>query len=413
MRLVQVFSSLAIVLFSLPFDAPGQTESPSNGNIEIENKSFRLPSGDKFEYELGTLYVPENRTADDSRLIKVGFARLPAFKQPAAAPPIFILPGGPGFSYLTGLNSENARARQRFVDEFEIYRQFSNVVLVDQRGFSEMGEKLMANYTEPGRPAGAPENPEQEAVQFAKDAIAQYADTEVDLAGYTVKECAHDVAALAAALEYEKITLVGTSFGSQWSFAIMRLHPDIVARALLSGVEPLDHTYDMPSHLSAAAQRMWSHVDQDPRFQPYLPEGGMAEVAEVVLARLANSPPRLTAKHPESGKDVSITMGLADFPYLNPAGILEMYHERWDRWAVIPNATGSRPERRRLIGPLIDSSLGVTPARRLRLWSDPATLFVGRNNFASYLASAEIWPSPDVGDEFRTAEQCEIPVVFA
>ncbi len=404
-----VLMSVPLSLVFLSHLVPtGHAESPSDGDIEIEKKSFRLPNGDEFEYELGTLHVKENRTSKDSRLIKVGFARLPAYKQPAAAPPIFILPGGPGVSYLTPLKTKDARAFESFVGQYASYRKYSDVILVDQRGFSEQGEKLMGTYKQPAPGFDSAEQKVQAFVQFAKDSVAQYADTEVDLAGYTVKECAHDVAALAGALEYEKITLLGQSFGAQWGFAVMRLHPDIVARALLSGVEPLDHTYDMPSHLYAAAQRMWSHIDQDPQFQPYLPEGGMAEVVEVVLDRLANLPPTLTAKHPRSGRAVSITLGLKDFAYSDPAEILAMYHERWR----LPKPSSSRSQRR-LIKPLIDASLGVTPERRLRLWSDPAALFVGRNDFAPYLTSAEFWPSPDVGDEFRTAERCEIPVVFA
>jgi len=66
-----------------------------------------------------------------------------------------------------------------------------------------------------------------------------------------------------------------------------------------------------------------------------------------------------------------------------------------------------------LIGPLIDSSLGVTPARRHQLWTDPAVRYLGRDNFATYLATADTWPSPDVGDDFRTPVLCDIPVVFA
>ena len=99
---------------------------------------------------------------------------------------------------------------------------------------------------------------------------------------------ARAVAELRKALGYEKIILNGTSFGSQWSFAVMRLHPGIVARALLSGIEPLNHGYDMPSHVFAAVQRMWRTLDEDPRFESYLPEGGMAEITShdsAILAR--------------------------------------------------------------------------------------------------------------------------------
>jgi len=66
-----------------------------------------------------------------------------------------------------------------------------------------------------------------------------------------------------------------------------------------------------------------------------------------------------------------------------------------------------------LIQPLIDSSLGVTPARQHLLWNDPANRYLRRRGFASYLATADIWPSADVGDDFRTSELCNIPVVFA
>ena len=70
----------------------------------------------------------------------------------------------------------------------------------------------------------------------------------------------------------------------------MKKHPEIVQRALLSGIEPLNHGYDMPSHIFAAVKRMWKEVDQDPRFKPYLPDGGMVEAAETVIKRLENDP---------------------------------------------------------------------------------------------------------------------------
>ncbi|WP_163332058.1 alpha/beta fold hydrolase, partial [Klebsiella aerogenes] len=58
-----------------------------------------------------------------------------------------------------------------------------------------------------------------------------------DLSGYTIAACADDVDALRQALGYPRIVLVGQSFGSQWSLAVMRRHPQIVTRAILSGVE--------------------------------------------------------------------------------------------------------------------------------------------------------------------------------
>jgi pimeloyl-ACP methyl ester carboxylesterase len=249
----------------------------------------------------------------------------------------------------------------------------------------------------------------------ARESLAKFAGSEIDLRGYTVVECAHDVAELARALGHDRIMLEGTSFGSQWSFAVMRLHDGLVERALLSGVEPLDHGYDMPSHVFAAVQRMWRTVDADERFRPYLPDGGMAEAARVVVERLEREPLAIESVGRVSGQTRTVgVFGPEDFPWDDPGHILELFHGRTDRWkrqAIAERLPLTRPVP--LIGPLIDTSLGVTPARRYRLWTDPATRYLGRVNFAGRLATAELWPTPDVGDELRTPVLCDIPVVFA
>jgi pimeloyl-ACP methyl ester carboxylesterase len=74
------------------------------------------------------------------------------------------------------------------------------------------------------------------------------------------------------ALGYPKISLSGQSFGSQWSFAVMRLHPDVVARAVISGTEPLEKGFDMPSQILASLQRVAWEAEHDPKLQPYLPK---------------------------------------------------------------------------------------------------------------------------------------------
>ncbi|MHC5066302.1 MAG: alpha/beta hydrolase [Planctomycetota bacterium] len=389
--------------------------SPQNpGEVLTEERSLETRDGEVIEYELGTIYVPENRNDPDSRLIGLGFARIRAGEEATGdVPPVFRLPGGPGSSFLDRLKVRDKRQRQRAIEGLAQFRKFTDVVLVDQRGFSAQGgeEILRATFRMPPQPTDRPSTLDdlvQAYKGFAKAAVDEYLVSEVDLAGYNVIECAHDVADLSAALGYDQIILNGTSFGSQWSFAIMKLHPDIVARALLSGVEPLDSGYDMPSYVFAAVQRMWRSIDADPRFKPYLPEGGMAAAAEAVIKRLEKEPIQL------GSGDSRGFFGPMNFPWNEPTEILELYHGHTARWER--EASGSNGEQRQsmpLIGALIDSSLATTPERAHRLWTDPAIRYLSRRNFAIYMATADTWPSPDVGDEFRTPEVCEIPVVFA
>jgi hypothetical protein len=143
----------------------------------------------------------------------------------------------------------------------------------------------------------------------------------------------------------------------------MRLHPEIVARALLSGVEPLDHGYDMPSYVFAAVQRMWRSLDEDPQFMPYLPQGGMAEAAQSVIQRLEREPLSVEFKDRVSGETKTIAViGAEDFPWNDPTRILELYHGHSQPLGqALALAGQSRMQRISLVGPLIDSSLGVTP----------------------------------------------------
>ena len=386
------------------------------GEFTIEEKSIKTKSGDLISYELGKLFVPENRSDPNSRVISIGFARFRAEENTPDVPPVFRLPGGPGSSLVSRLKSVERAGLDRMLPLTARLRKYCDIVLVDQRGFSEHGDMLRETMLLPTRRTNQPATLDEEVnafKNFARQTVDDYADSEVDLRGYTVKECAQDVADLCTALGYDKITLNGTSFGSQWSFAVMRQHPEIVARAILSGVEPLDHGYDMPSHVFAAVQRMWRVVDQDERFKPHLPEGGMAEAARVVIERLEREPWQLEFDDPTTGeKTLAGVIGPKDFPWNDPTQILELYHGHTKRWRTRSKGDRQRPWNVNLVWPLIDTSLGVTPERRHLLLTDPANRYLGRD-FASFLAMADIWPNPDVGDEFRRPVLSEIPVVFA
>jgi pimeloyl-ACP methyl ester carboxylesterase len=393
--------------------------------VVVEPAALAVPEIGKVEFELGTMFVPENRSEANSRVIGVGFARFRSVHE-TGGPPMFFLPGGPGSSFLADLKEGNPRLG-RIMADISRFRGVGDVICVDQRGFSERGDTLKFKVTTPGEPLDEPASLSRSIdafTQVARAATAEFSEKGIDLRGYTVKECADDVNDIRKALGYEQIMLVGGSFGSQWSFAVMRRHPEIVARALLGGVEPLDCGYDMPSHILAAVQRMWWEAEQDERLKPYLPPGGLMAAARAVIERLEREPLRVElkgVKDSKTGEPITIVLGPGDFqqkvmlrgPADGPASLLAIYHGQYDAWAFAA-ITGrrSRATEGPIISVLIDSSLGVSQRRRFLLEADPATRYLGPWNFARYIATADIWPSPDVGDEFRNEIVCPIPVVF-
>jgi len=409
--------SLSLWLSCLAFSSTAFAAAPKAGDIVVQTGVVKAADGSSVPYEIGTLYVPENRQSPTSRIIGVGFARLKA-KTPTGAPPVFWLPGGPGLSVLDALDSQSAAAKARLASWLR-YASVGDLVVIEQRGYTLRGERL--EITAPAAPLDRPSTIEADiagTVALAKAAVAAHPDK--DMSGYTIAACAEDVNDLRRALGYDRISLFGGSFGSQWSFAVMRLHPQIVARAVLSGVEPLDDGYDMPSQVFAAMQRIAFDADKDAGLAPYLPKGGLMAAIRTLEERFAKAPVRVKVKG-DDGSEQAVVLGQMDFqsslleeagdPESWPAFVLSLYyghHEAWARAAIEDRR--ARPYK--LIGPLMDTSLGQTPQREYQLRNDPAIAMLGSGGFAGYLASARDWPTPDMGDAFRAFARSDIPVLL-
>ena len=253
---------------------------------------------------------------------------------------------------------------------------------------------------------------------LARRAVAHHADK--DLSGYTIEAFAADVDDLRRALSYDKISLFGGSFGSQWALAVMRFHPDSVARAVLSGVEPLNNGFDMPSHVFAALQRIAYDADHDAGLAPYLPQGGLMEAIRSLHTRFVAAPVRVSVKD-DTGKSRTVVLGAEDMQLALlthtaeaerwPAFILSLYHGHYDDWAKM-TIKDRQAHPTKLIGALADSSLAITPEREHQLRTDPALDYLGTWNFESNFASASDWPTPDMGDAVRRPRVTPIPVVF-
>jgi pimeloyl-ACP methyl ester carboxylesterase len=412
-----IAATLSLWLACMIFSPSGLAASPKAGDIVVQTGVLKAADGTSVPYEVGTLYVPENRQSPTSRLIGVGFARLKA-KTPTGAPPVFWLPGGPGLSVLDALDSQSPAARSRLAS-WLTYTSVGDLVVIEQRGYTVRGEKLeiMASAQPLDRPSST-EADMASTIALAKAAVA--ANPDKDLAGYTIAACAEDVNDLRHALGYDRISLFGGSFGSQWSFAVMRLHPEIVARAVLSAVEPLDFGYDMPSQVFASMQRIAFDADKDAGLAPYLPKGGLMAAIRTLEERFAKAPVRVKVSGANGGEQ-SIVLGQLDFQGALleeasdaeswPAFVLSLYYRHYEAWAR-ETFDNRKPQSVKLIGPLIDTSLGATPQREFLLRNDPAVAMLGTYGFASYIASAKDWPTPDMGDAFRAFTRSDIPVLL-
>jgi len=401
-------------------DPASATAAGSNhraGETVIQKGVAKANDGSSMPYEIGTLYVPENRAKPGSRLIAVGFARVKATK-PTHAPPIVLLVGGPGVTMLDIVLDKDEAAHRR-VKAWQAYAQVADLIVIEQRGYTLRGDlmEIPSKALPLDRPTTVADD-----IDVVRDLArrAQAAYPQADLSGYSIGEIATDVADLSHALGYEKVSLLGASFGSQWAFAVMKAYPGLVARAVITSAEPLDYGYDMPSQVYAVYQRIAWEADQDPALKPWLPKGGLLGAIWAVRERLAKAPVTVTLKD-EAGKTQKVVLGVEDYQSALldaaqhaatfPRFVLNLYHQHYEAWARDAIA-GRAGEKRSLINPLINIGLDMSEERKALLHTDPALPIIGGWNFAGYLATKGEWATPDAGDAFRKPVRDTTPVLF-
>ncbi|MDC0675809.1 alpha/beta hydrolase [Nannocystis radixulma] len=137
-------------------------------------------------------------------------------------------------------------------------------------------------------------------------------------------------------------------------------------------------------------------------------------------ARFKKGPVRVPVRD-ESGRTRTVVLGAEDLQQALlahtqegerwPAFILALYHGHYDEWAR-ETLADRQADDTILIGPLVDSSLGVSAEREHLLRTDPAVAMLGTWNFEANIASAPDWPTRDMGDELRKPVPSDIPVIF-
>lgn len=419
---------VSILAISSVLGPQAQAAPRTVGSYLITPDSLPTATGTPLEIERGLLFVPENRNNPESRTIAVNFVRLPALSsdpQTPRRPPVFLLPGGPGSELkLADPNRQKALAEMR---------RTRDVVYVSQRG-NPAAPGLVTPLRIQEAPAALDQPTTAESTRSSQraavtSAFQHWSARGVDLRGYDILNIVDDVHELRAALGYDKIVLRGCSFGSQWSLAYLKRWPQTVDRAWLSGVEPLDYTYDSPAWLWASMARLAQRAESDPALKKQMPKGGLMAALSEVVDRLAAKPVTVTFTPRGDTKEVSVVLGaedvrqhmqgLASSPGSSarqrltnwPLMVLEMHAGDYrylaaKRWEKRVNGNQSA-----LILPLIDNSLDITAARDAKLRGEREARWLGDINDL-YHNTRDLTPTAKVDDAFRADWRIDVPVLM-
>ena len=206
----QVLLSLAILPISLSTDAQ---QSPL--------KPCRLPGVDE-QLLCGKLSVFENRQTRSGRKIELNVVVLPSLDQRNKEAPLFDLAGGPGVA--------STSAARLYSTELRDYRRHRDVVLVDQRG-TGASNPLQCKEGEPHYLR------EMYPVRYVEDCRRKL-ERVADLTQYTTPIAMDDLDDVRAWLGYERINLIGLSYGTRAALVYLRQHLERVRSVVLMGLAP-------------------------------------------------------------------------------------------------------------------------------------------------------------------------------
>jgi len=184
----------------------------------------------KYAADCGTLVVPENRSNPNSRLIALPVIRVRALDG-GHAEPIFFLLGGPGHSNMHFQNLEGLVDLHDFVQVG--YRGVDGSVVLDCPEISEAIRNA---------PGGLLSDAALQGYTEASTRCAGRLQAEgVDLAGYTIAETIDDMEAARVALGYNRIDLLGESYGTRPVMIYEWMYPESLHRVVMAAVNPPGH----------------------------------------------------------------------------------------------------------------------------------------------------------------------------
>ncbi len=284
--------------------ANDQADAAQNPRLKMETKLIQ--GGGKHagkSVQVGTFDVYENRAANSGRMLTLRIVILPAevpLGDEKATDPIFVFAGGPG--------QDASTLFRGYLDS--PLRLKRDIVFISQRGTGD-GHALRCQL-----PANDDNLQGYLDELFNEEAIRECLvelQAKADLTHYGTPEAMDDYNEIRLALEYDKINLIGGSYGTRASLIYMRRHPESVRTAILNGVAPMQFTN--PLYHASAAQgaldQIFNIVESEQRYADAY--GNLRHEFETVLQRLDDEPASATVIHPTTKNKIEVKLSRRAF----------------------------------------------------------------------------------------------------
>jgi len=249
----------------------------------------------------GTYEVFEDRAAGKGRRIPLEIVVAPALGENPAPDPIFTFSGGPGVAAVTWTYG---------LEDIAYLREKREIVMVSQRGTGQSNGLFCKQVGDPDKlQTYLAEMYTEPYVRVCREALAKRAD----LALYHTALAMDDINEVRAAMGYEKINLIGGSYGGRDVLAYVRRHGETVRSAVAEWPSPPWHT--IPAEFAIDAQHalelLFRDCAADATCAERFPE--LEETAARAFARFDDGPVSVTLENPVTGAPETVSLARGVF----------------------------------------------------------------------------------------------------
>jgi pimeloyl-ACP methyl ester carboxylesterase len=364
--------------------------------------------------ETWRLEVPARWEQPDGPRLELELLRLRSVAE-RPGPPIVVLAGGPGISAIEDIAGEwpvtHAWVRRAL--------ERHDVVAFDQRGtgastpVTSCGLTWDARLDRPGERSWLLEL----ALDRARECRVGCEARGVDVGALTTLQTVRDIDALRDDLGAEQIVLLGASYGSHLGLAAVRVLGERVAAAILALVEPLAHTYKLPSDVDRAFDVVAELAASDPRWRSF--SSDLRSPLVDALDRLERSTATVRTSDAEVVRlgrwdaqlAIAQSLGSAEEIALLPHRITELARGD-DAWLAEATVEWRRRPFDSAMAWHVDAASGAAPERLERMRREAADALLADALAFPFPEMAAAWGDPDLGDAFRAPFSSHTPVLF-
>lgn len=222
-----------------PSPTPIPTQKPTIVYTPVfENEPCTFTRVEGVVVNCGYVTVPEDRTDEKTRDIRLAVVVFHATGEDPAPDPVMFLQGGPGGEAV----ELSARAYKILVKPFLANRDY---IAFDQRGtgLSEPAlgcDELTTVYTQDIHGYISPSSRNLVYTNAFRSCHGMMSVSGIDLNAYNTAASAADLKDILAVLGYDQVNLYGASYGTRLAQVVMRDYPEIVRSAILDSVVPIE-----------------------------------------------------------------------------------------------------------------------------------------------------------------------------